>query len=767
MIKVDRDLVPPSKAAFQDLIIAEQDVKNFYKKPDREQSRYTFPSEPLRKIRDFLGTLFDETCAYCETSIDNSDLLVDRFRPVSEAADPDGTSYPECYWRLAFKWENLLLACSECIQNRGNQFPVSGPRAETATKPSVANRKERPVLLDPSVDDPISYLSFLVTGVVVPFSWETNVELNLRRGTSTIELFGLNRTDLVARRAAIIERTSKQLEDFSDLESHPDRQRFKTFIALLADLTIDNLESKSSAYMAAKRHTVARFLLAHPAIRKKLETSVTLKAVSIVEVLRKYIKVERLLKDRSASGTESNVELTAKSSTVRPAYDSYYIKRIEIQNFRSIDNLDIKLIPDSSDQGSSEQPKVQTGLDATLVSWKMMLGENGAGKSSVLKAVAMALMGEDWCDRQNFIPEQILKRNAPEDTGKIRITFSKGDPVEISLSRTDIRFVSRPEGAAGLFIRGYGSARLFKKGSEADQSKLHGSESQRLDNLFQPHELLTNPSEWLRANLGAIDSFGLSLRDVLNLPDPEKLRTPLTIVNDQIRLDTGSGPTPLVEQSDGYKSVLAFVVDIFAGLSQKTHDKSTLGGIVLIDEIDSHLHPTWKMRIVSSLRKAFPRIQFIATTHEPLCLRGLEKGEITLLRKVDSGTEIIDDLPSVADLRIDQLLTSDLFGLSSTIDPLIDEKFHNYYSLLAKSTKAIAEMPEELRNEEIERLKSELSRYNTLGFTRRDQIVYDLVDEYLAKTFRKPKKEKDVLLKETKRKIFEIWERLGTGGRAI
>ncbi len=396
-----------------------------------------------------------------------------------------------------------------------------------------------------------------------------------------------------------------------------------------------------------------------------------------------------------------------------------------------------------------------------------MLGENGAGKSSVLKAVAMALMGEDWCDRQNFIPEQILKRNAPEDTGKIRITFSKGDPVEISLSRTDIRFVSRPEGAAGLFIRGYGSARLFKKGSEADQSKLHGSESQRLDNLFQPHELLTNPSEWLRANLGAIDSFGLSLRDVLNLPDPEKLRTPLTIVNDQIRLDTGSGPTPLVEQSDGYKSVLAFVVDIFAGLSQKTHDKSTLGGIVLIDEIDSHLHPTWKMRIVSSLRKAFPRIQFIATTHEPLCLRGLEKGEITLLRKVDSGTEIIDDLPSVADLRIDQLLTSDLFGLSSTIDPLIDEKFHNYYSLLAKSTKAIAEMPEELRNEEIERLKSELSRYNTLGFTRRDQIVYDLVDEYLAKTFRKPKKEKDVLLKETKRKIFEIWERLGTGGRAI
>ena len=82
--------------------------------------------------------------------------------------------------------------------------------------------------------------------------------------------------------------------------------------------------------------------------------------------------------------------------------------------------------------------------------------------------------------------------------------------------------------------------------------------------------------------------------------------------------DSGQGKQLLIEESDGYLSVLTMVIDILAGLPFSMLDKTNATGIVLLDEIDAHLHPSWKMTIVSDLRSSFPSIKFIATTHEPL-----------------------------------------------------------------------------------------------------------------------------------------------------
>lgn len=92
--------------------------------------------------------------------------------------------------------------------------------------------------------------------------------------------------------------------------------------------------------------------------------------------------------------------------------------------------------------------------------------------------------------------------------------------------------------------------------------------------------------------------------------------------------------------------------------------------IVLIDEVETHLHPRWKMRVMTALREAMPRVQFICTTHDPLCLRGMKNGEVRLLQR-DSNHEIqiYSDLPDITTLRIEQILSSDYFGLSSTEDP--------------------------------------------------------------------------------------------------
>ena len=103
---------------------------------------------------------------------------------------------------------------------------------------------------------------------------------------------------------------------------------------------------------------------------------------------------------------------------------------------------------------------------------------------------------------------------------------------------------------------------------------------------------------------------------------------------DQIMIDLeNSGLMPFNYLSDGYRNMVAMVADIAHRASRlnphfgTTAAKET-SGVVLIDEIDLHLHPKWQRRVVGDLQSAFPRIQFIATTHSPFILQSLEPGEV-------------------------------------------------------------------------------------------------------------------------------------------
>jgi hypothetical protein len=130
------------------------------------------------------------------------------------------------------------------------------------------------------------------------------------------------------------------------------------------------------------------------------------------------------------------------------------------------------------------------------------------------------------------------------------------------------------------------------------------------------------------------------------------------------------------------------------GLTPRWSSMDLAEGIVLIDELETHLHPRWKLEIVSRLRSVFPKLTFIATTHDPLCLRGLEPGEIVVLRK--DGMEVTAQpvTESIAHLRADQLLTSELFGLSATRDPRITAKVTRHTELSSKPSRTSAEEKE-------------------------------------------------------------------------
>lgn len=198
----------------------------------------------------------------------------------------------------------------------------------------------------------------------------------------------------------------------------------------------------------------------------------------------------------------------------------------------------------------------------------------------------------------------------------------------------------------------------------------------------------------------------------------------------QIEIEAFGAKTPLEELSDGYQSVLALANDIMSVMRLRWAETpmSLVEGIVLVDEIDAHLHPRWKMRIVERLRRVFPRLQFLVTSHDPLCLRGLHEGEVVVMRRDDGKVPVaLKKLPAPDALRVDQILTSDYFGLNTTIDPETEELFEEYYRLL------VLRHPTTNQKRRIAEIQERLKRLEMMGTTRRERLVLEAADRYLAR----------------------------------
>nr|WP_319392641.1 AAA family ATPase [uncultured Desulfobacter sp.] len=119
-----------------------------------------------------------------------------------------------------------------------------------------------------------------------------------------------------------------------------------------------------------------------------------------------------------------------------------------------------------------------------------------------------------------------------------------------------------------------------------------------------------------------------------------------------IQLDQ-EGLIPFNYLSDGFRNMVAMVADIAHRASRlNPHLAANAGkettGVVLIDEIDLHLHPKWQRRVASDLQKAFPKLQFIATTHSPFILQSLEPGQVIDLEQTLSDDQIGVLQPGIA-----------------------------------------------------------------------------------------------------------------------
>ena len=147
-----------------------------------------------------------------------------------------------------------------------------------------------------------------------------------------------------------------------------------------------------------------------------------------------------------------------------------------------------------------------------------------------------------------------------------------------------------------------------------------------------------------------------------------------------VRFQTPYGLVPLSALSLGYQTTLTWVVDLALRLFERypeSPEPLSEPGIVLIDNIDLHLHPHWQRRVMENISNCFPAIQFVATAHSPLIVQAAQGACIAVLRE-RNGQVIIESHPhSVNSWRADQILASDLFAIptrSRSIERLINER---------------------------------------------------------------------------------------------
>ena len=108
----------------------------------------------------------------------------------------------------------------------------------------------------------------------------------------------------------------------------------------------------------------------------------------------------------------------------------------------------------------------------------------------------------------------------------------------------------------------------------------------------------------------------------------------------QRKFSTVDGSLTFPELSHGTRSVLSWVSHFAIGMAQHYHDQtdwSLRNGIFIIDEIDAHLHPSWQRRIIPTLQRHFPNVQIFASTHSPMMVAGLKKGQVHLLKRDETG----------------------------------------------------------------------------------------------------------------------------------
>lgn len=415
------------------------------------------------------------------------------------------------------------------------------------------------------------------------------------------------------------------------------------------------------------------------------------------------------------------------------------ISRLYLKNVRCFDELEI----DFKKPGSSI----------------LVIGENGDGKSSVLRSLAMGL-----CDQSSAsalfreLPGEFVRHGAEKAGTRIEVDLNAGSyNYRIVTKIKSLETFERVEqehyrwrGQSGkpepidqddfpwhnIFASGYGAG-IRVQGTADFEYYLTADAVYplfRYDTPLQNPELIVrrlveqarnkrgNPAANEKKMLGDVKRL---LAGLLDLDEEDQLELTLTGITIRGRWGTAS----LSSLGDGYRSVVTWVLDMIAWwfLKQQQEEKdgvpTRVSGIVVVDEVEQHLHPRWQRNIVSRLVSSFPDVQFVLTTHSPLVASGCEN---VAVHKLDSGAHTVESPYG--------WLAEDVYRMMGLLKGTRSRSFRTevldeFRELDQKRLRKTASRSELARLAELERRLNELPETDPVRLTSVMENIQDLLND--------------------------------------
>lgn len=440
-----------------------------------------------------------------------------------------------------------------------------------------------------------------------------------------------------------------------------------------------------------------------------------------------------------------------------PYNDHIYFTRLELENVKSV----------------GERQFLDLTTDGQRPArWTLLLGENGVGKTTILQCLVR--MRPDFENRPGKGPDEEewwpeiateddnayfndLMRNGTDVVAHLEAQMVAGYTIDGKGERPNpIRCEATVERRVGKFfdfqskgtrkklcpqpvVFAYGAGRHIKLAkSEAELPgpveslfdaavELVDAEAilQRLDYL-----VAKSKDRGPRRRLNSLTNMLAAILPDVDRPEDISINPPLTAglgtgpAGVQVR--TPYGQVALHQLSLGYQTVTAWTIDIgwrlFNQYPESPHPMRE-PAVVIVDEIDLHLHPQWQRHIREHLTKHFPNVQFIATAHSPLIAQDCLEENLVLLRLDESEhqVEIVNEPTVVNSWRLDQVVTSELFGFDSARSDTTNQFIERRLELLRK--------PEldEAEQREIEQLEMRVSSLGP-GWTEDDEVARRVVE---------------------------------------
>jgi len=392
----------------------------------------------------------------------------------------------------------------------------------------------------------------------------------------------------------------------------------------------------------------------------------------------------------------------------------------------------------------------------------VILGDNSAGKSCFLRCIAIGLNDQSTAATlMQSLGVDFLRDKNKEGTIEITLIDNESNKEIIVTTKIDRerdveiikdKSVDRDESKLWkrLFLCGYG----IQRSGEGTESYREYKRLEALLSLFDYYAssqnieliLLRQPEKMQKKILEMV-------LEVLMLK--EKGWT-FEVTNKGLKVTLNDKEVMLDALGDGYSSSATWIIDfigwqIYADRLINADGLKEISGIVLLDELELTLHPSLQRNIVKNLKEQFPNVQFIVTSHSPIIAAGVtdfSHSKLLAFKFENGETRVIEEIPSLQGMSVDQVLSSVAFGLFTTVSVGTVDNIRRFSELMSKR-----------RNEEEEQeyltLMKSIEEKSHSGTTEAERQIEKAVTKTLEDMLEiKPPKELELLMKEKLKRLF-------------